>query len=81
MQEFEQDSLGLLQALNEGGVPEDLPFTFDLRTFRNMLNIILATDAGSLDLLGMPPARGRSRCFGSEPWSWSSRRFPCGSRL
>ncbi len=40
------------------GVPEGLPFTFDVRTFRNMFNITLATDSGSLDLLGDAPGAG-----------------------
>ena len=37
------------------GAPEGLPFTFDAVTFRNMFNITLATDVGSLDLLGDAP--------------------------
>ena len=40
------------------GVPEGLPFIFDARTFKNMLNITLTTDAGSLDLLGDAPGAG-----------------------
>lgn len=40
------------------GAPEDLPFIFDVRTFRNMLNMTLTTDAGSLDLLGEAPGAG-----------------------
>jgi len=40
------------------GVPEDLPFIFDVRTFQNMFNITLITDAGSLDLLGEAPGAG-----------------------
>ena len=34
------------------GVPEDLPFVLDTRTFRNVLNLTLETDLGDLDLLG-----------------------------
>lgn len=37
------------------GVPKDLPFIFDVRTFQNMFNITLVMDAGSLDLLGEAP--------------------------
>ena len=55
MQELEPDFLALLRILDEGGVPEDLPFIFDVRTFSNMRNLTLATDAGSLDLLGKAP--------------------------
>jgi predicted nucleotidyltransferase len=36
------------------GVPEDLPFILDARTFRNTINLTLETNLGSLDLLGQP---------------------------
>lgn len=34
------------------GVPADLPFVLDERTFRNTSNLTLQTEAGDLDLLG-----------------------------
>ncbi len=37
------------------GVPEDLPFIFNARTFQNMQNMTLTTDLGSLDLLAEAP--------------------------
>ena len=37
------------------GVPADLPFIFDVRTFQNLLNMTLLTDMGDLDLLGEAP--------------------------
>ena len=37
------------------GAPEGLPFFFDTRTFANALNLTLATDLGSVDLLGEVP--------------------------
>ena len=37
------------------GVPEDLPFIFDVRTFKNDQNLTLVTDMGSVDLLGEAP--------------------------
>lgn len=37
------------------GVPEDLPFIFDVRTFQNVSNMTLLTDIGDLDLLGEAP--------------------------
>lgn len=37
------------------GAPEGLPFFFDTRTFANALNLTLATDVGSVDLLGEVP--------------------------
>ena len=40
------------------GAPEGLPFIFDVRTFKNMLNMTLTTDAGSIDLLGEAPGAG-----------------------
>lgn len=46
------------------GVPEDLPFTFDIRTFHNMFNVTLTTDAGSLICLGMLPVQGHLKDFG-----------------
>ena len=37
------------------GVPADLPFIFDVRTFQNVSNMTLMTDIGDLDLLGEAP--------------------------
>lgn len=37
------------------GVPDDLPFLFDVRTLKNVLNLTLATDLGDVDILGDPP--------------------------
>lgn len=34
------------------GVPDDVPFVLDERTFRNTWNLTLRTDLGDLDLLG-----------------------------
>lgn len=34
------------------GVPVNLPFVLDVRTFRNTLNLTLETDLGDFDLLG-----------------------------
>lgn len=34
------------------GVPDDVPFTLDARTFRNTQNLTLETDMGAIDLLG-----------------------------
>jgi hypothetical protein len=34
------------------GAPADLPFQFDERTFRSVLNMTLVTDLGDLDLIG-----------------------------
>lgn len=36
------------------GVPEDLPFVLDARTFRNVANLTLETDLGDFDLLAEP---------------------------
>ena len=36
------------------GVPVDLPFVLDARTFRNTINLTLDTDIGEFDLLGEP---------------------------
>ena len=59
MQELMPDFPALLrQHPRLRGVPEDLPFIFDVRTFQNMFNITLTTDAGSLDLLGDAPGAG-----------------------
>ena len=46
------------------GTPEGLPFIFDARTFRNMLNVTPTTDAGSLDLMGEAPGAGPLTSFG-----------------
>lgn len=37
------------------GVPEDVPFLWDARTLRSMVNFTLRTDIGDVDLLGDPP--------------------------
>lgn len=34
------------------GVPDDVPFVLDARTFRNTLNLTLETSLGAFDLLG-----------------------------
>lgn len=36
------------------GVPADLPFILDARTFKNTLNLTLETDIGPIDLLAEP---------------------------
>ena len=36
------------------GAPPDLPFFWDVRTLKNIMNITLETDLGSVDLLGEP---------------------------
>ena len=40
------------------GAPEGLPFLFDTRTLANAFNLTLATDIGSVDLLGEVPGVG-----------------------
>ncbi len=40
------------------GAPEGLPFFFDSRLFSNVFNLTLATDLGSIDLLGEVPGVG-----------------------
>ncbi len=40
------------------GAPEGLPFFFDTRLFSNVFNLTLATDLGSIDLLGEVPGVG-----------------------
>lgn len=46
----------LASALNARlrGVPEDLPFILDARTFRSVANLTLETDLGDFDLLAEP---------------------------
>ena len=36
------------------GAPPNLPFIWDVRSLKNMVNMTLATDLGSVDLLGEP---------------------------
>lgn len=39
-------------------IPETLPFLFDEKTFKNILNLTLKTDLGSIDLLAEIPGFG-----------------------
>ena len=38
--------------LRVAGLPDGLPFSFDVRTFNNTMNLPLQTDMGAVDLLG-----------------------------